>query len=83
VKNIAKSLIIGWSIVWAAALIGLANLKFSGHSVVIKLFTSHEGLSVQPIVYLAPIYALGIWIIGCILSVVIVWVIKRLVNDLE
>ena len=82
-KNIVKSLIIGWSIVWAATLIGLANLKSGGHSVVILLFTSQKGLSVQPVVYLTPIYALGIWIIGCFLSVLIVWIIKRLVNGLE
>jgi hypothetical protein len=62
-----KSLIIGWSIVWATCLLSLSNIKGERAALLAYVIFPKSGLvSIQSlIIWAAPIYSFGIWAIGC------------------
>lgn len=67
-----KPLILGWSIVWAASLV--AAHPGAGPIVLIEFFKlSSNGFAIY-----APLYILGVWLLGCIFIVLFVRLFRKL-----
>jgi hypothetical protein len=77
--DILKSLIIGWSGVWAFCLYALSNLKSGLFSPIYGLFLGEAGRTTWEITDLplfAILYAFIPWILGCILIVLFAWAFR-------
>ena len=74
-----NSLIIGWSIVWAVALIA----KHPNGASLLLGFLSGSLPKTTTIIYWAPLYAFVIWVTGCAITALIIWGGEYLFNRIQ
>ena len=74
-----KSLTIGWSIVWAACLFAFSNMSVGQMSLPTLLGVGSEWPTVaRQALFLIPLYAGGVWAIGCILIAALCLLVSKL-----
>lgn len=76
--DVLKSLIIGWSIVWASFLFAVPLLHGPGRmSILVAAFSRNHTMMMKQIIYSGPLYVFGVWAIGCIVIIFVVQLVRR------
>jgi hypothetical protein len=76
-KELYKTLVLGWSIVWAACLITLAQVKIPQLGGIATILAFNQPKILFKLLYLVPLYAFGLWVAGCLLLGGVCWLLGR------
>ena len=81
-KELYKTLVLAWSVVWGACIVGLFifNAYIPRLGGLLILTALDEKIAILQLLYLAPLYAFSLWIAGCIGLAMLCWILKRWVK---
>lgn len=78
-KELYKTLVLGWSIIWAASVIALAQVKIPQLGGLATFLALKQKILLE-LLYFLPLYSFILWIAGCLILGIVCWLFGRWVK---